>query len=210
MLLVFEILFLISESTPSFPALLPTFRLLDSFLLQTSCLEMSASLGKAWLHLYCYLYKAFTFILYYLFGIALWSICFIFLLCCNFSLALINEHVLFNLNVNKYLKDFYFYLNNNNQLTVFCVKQYKTYGKILEKFLYIFAKFIIYWNSSSHIWNWTLYCAYGLIQCTSVLHFTLPKCLSMSQCNVKSISNNISRKCECVCAYACVCVCLLQ
>jgi len=46
--------------------------------------------------------------LYYLFGIVLWSVCVIFLLCCNFSLALINEYVLFNLNVNKYLKDFYF------------------------------------------------------------------------------------------------------
>jgi len=55
--------------------------------------------------------------------------------------------VLFNLNINKYLKDLFFFNNNNNnnnnQLTVFYVKQYKIYGKILEKFLYIFAKFII-------------------------------------------------------------------
>ena len=204
MLLVFEILFLISESTPSFPALLPTFRLLDSFLLQTSCLEMSASLGKAWLHLYCYLYKAFTFILYYLFGIALWSICFIFLLCCNFSLALINEHVLFNLNVNKYLKDFYFYLNNNNQLTVFCVKQYKTYGKILEKFLYIYSQNLSYIEiprATFEIGRCTV-----LVVWSSVPAFCTSHYLSAYQChNLRwSLYQIIFRGSVCVCV--CVCV----
>ena len=58
---------------------------------------------------------------------------------------------------------------------------------------------ILCWNSSSHIWTWTLHRAYNLIQSINVLRFTLPKFLPMSQFKVKSILNNISEKCTCVC-----------
>jgi len=50
MLLVIEVFFVISESSPSFPTLILTHRMLESFLLQTCCLQISTSLGDAWLH----------------------------------------------------------------------------------------------------------------------------------------------------------------
>ena len=114
MLLVFEFFLLVSECPPSFPSLVPTFRLLNSFLLQTWCGKMLTSLGNTWLYknrfctnlwlsnefiikllivpafqIYCYFSTAFTFsMLYCLFGIAVLSIYVIFLLFLSFALTL--------------------------------------------------------------------------------------------------------------------------
>jgi hypothetical protein len=49
MVLLFK-LFVISESCPRFPALVPTLRLLNLFLLQTWWAKMSTSLWNAWFH----------------------------------------------------------------------------------------------------------------------------------------------------------------
>jgi len=114
MLLVFEFFLLVSECPPSFPSLVPTVRLLYSFLLQTLCAKMLSSLRNAWLYknrfctnlwlsnefiikllivpafqFYCYFSTVVTFsMMYCLFGIAVLSICVIFLLCLCFALTL--------------------------------------------------------------------------------------------------------------------------
>jgi len=102
------------ESPTPFPLLIPTVRLLNSFLLQTWCANMLTSLGNAliyknrfytnlWLsneliikvlivlalQFYCYFSTAVTFsMLYCLFGIAILSIYVIFLLFLYFALTL--------------------------------------------------------------------------------------------------------------------------
>jgi len=126
MLLILEFFFVTSESPPCFPFLVPTLRQLDSFLLQTWCSDMSTFLGNAWLHknsfcvkmclsnefiikvlifpalhFYCYLSTALTFILCFRFCIVLLVLCVIFVLCSCFAVVLKQEHVLFNLHVNK-------------------------------------------------------------------------------------------------------------
>jgi len=53
MLLVFELFFVTSESPPCFPFLVPNLRLLDSFLLQTWCSELSTSLGNLHKNIFC-------------------------------------------------------------------------------------------------------------------------------------------------------------
>jgi len=113
MLLIFEFFFVTSESPPCFPFLVPTLRLLDSFLLQTWCSEMSTFLGNSWLHknsncvkmclsnefiikvlivpalhFYCYFSTALTFILYFLFCIVLLGTTVIFMLCSCFAVVL--------------------------------------------------------------------------------------------------------------------------
>ena len=132
MLLVFELFFVTSESPPCFPFLVPTLRLLDSFLLQNWCSELSTSLGKAWLHknsfyanlwqsnefiikvltvpelhFYGYLSTALTFILHFLFCIVLLDICVIFVLSSGMALVL---KLPFKQHVNKYIMNLYFSL----------------------------------------------------------------------------------------------------
>jgi len=112
MLLVFEFS-VTSESPLCFPFLVPTVRLLDSFLLQIWCSELSTFLGNAWLHrnifcanlsqsnelvikvlivpalhFYCYLSTALTFMLCFISDIFLLGICVIFVLCSGFALVL--------------------------------------------------------------------------------------------------------------------------
>ena len=71
---------------------------------------------------------------------------YLFLLCCSFALALKYLHVLFNLNVNKYLKELYFTLMMIIIIIIIiiCLLYYVSRGKnympkTLKKFIYIYT-----------------------------------------------------------------------